>query len=478
MGKPTVYPTGTTIYDPEKCDNGYTLFVGKGTGAILVNMNGKVVHFWKDVAGMPCKMLPGGHIFGSLRSRDPKAATQDFADVTLIDWDGNIEWSFNRNEFVHDPDGDAWVARQHHDYQVTGNPVGYPVPGMESSTDFDKMLILTHRNVRKPKISPQLLLEDRLIEVDREGNVTWEWCMLDHFNELGLDETAKNAIYRNPTTKPAGAEGEGDIFHVNCASYLGPNKWFDAGDERFAPENVIMDSREGNFLFIVSHETGEIVWKVGPDFTSTPELRMLGTVVGPHFTHMIPRGLPGEGNIMLYDNGGWAGYGLPTQVSKQGLKVTRRDGSRAVEFNPITLEIVWECTGEGRTGFGTNNAQRIKSHHFYSPLTSNAQRLANGNTFICEGTTGRFMEITPDGEIVWEYLYPQLGDQLIYRAYRIPYSWVPQLPAQEEMPVVRADNSMFTMPGAAEFDLDGVGVSVEGAQGFRKNVAACVEKIE
>lgn len=478
MGKPTVHPTGTTLYDPSRCENGYTLFVGKGIGALLINMNGKVVHAWQGVNGMPCKMLRGGYIFGSLRTRDAKVATQDLVDVSLMNWDGKVLWSFDRNEHVNDPDGIEWAARQHHDYQIEGNPVGYPVPGMESDTEFETMLILTHHNVRKPKISPQLLLEDRLIEIDREGNITWEWHMLDHFNELGLSETQKNAIFRNPTTKPAGAEGEGDIFHVNCASHVGPNHWFDEGDERFNPRNIIMDSREGNFLFIVSHETGEIVWRVGPDFTESPALRILGTVVGPHNTHVIPRGLPGEGNILMYDNGGWAGYGAPSQVSKQGLKVSRRDGSRVLEFDPTTLEVVWECSGEGRSGFGANNAQRIKSHYFYSPLTSNAQRLANGNTFVCEGTTGRFMEFTPQGELVWEYLYPQLGDQLVYRAYRIPYDWVPQLPQQNEVEIARVRNEEFTMPGAEAFDLNGVSVAIEGAQGFKKEFAHCVDKIE
>ena len=62
MGRPTVFPTGTTLYDPSKCDSGYTLFMGRQIGAILINMNGKVVRQWKDFMGMPCKMIKGGHI--------------------------------------------------------------------------------------------------------------------------------------------------------------------------------------------------------------------------------------------------------------------------------------------------------------------------------------------------------------------------------------------------------------------------------
>ena len=470
MGRPTVFPTGTTLYDPSKCDSGYTLFMGRQIGAILINMNGKVVRQWKDFMGMPCKMIKGGHILGSLAARDAAIASQDFADVTMIDWDGNVEWTFNKYDHVNDPDGIEWAARQHHDYQMEGNPVGYPVPGQEVTPDFGKMLILTHKDVNKPKISPHQLLDDCLIEIDREGNILWEWSVIDHFNEFGFTEEQKNAMYRDPTMRPT---GQGDLFHINCASYVGPNHWYDEGDERFNPENIIMDSRECNIMFIVSHETGEIVWQVGPDFTKTPELRIFGTIVGPHHTHMIPKDLPGEGHIMVYDNGGWAGYGAPNQFSKTGLKVSRRDGSRVIEFDPTTLEIVWECKGEE---IGATDAP-FTTHYFYSPLTSDAQRLPNGNTFICEGTSGRFMEFTPDNELVWEYNYPRLGSGLIYRAYRIPYDWVPQLPEQEEVAIERIDNTEYVLPGAEKFDLEaeGVQVSVEGTRGFDKGFANCVD---
>ena len=37
-------------------------------------------------------------------------------------------------------------------------------------------------------------------------------------------------------------------------------------------------------------------------------------------THMIPQGLPGAGNILVFDNGGAGGYGTPDVNSKYGLK--------------------------------------------------------------------------------------------------------------------------------------------------------------
>ena len=52
-------------------------------------------------------------------------------------------------------------------------------------------------------------------------------------------------------------------------------QWYDAGDERFHPDNLIFDARNANILAIISKKTGEIVWQIGPDFSKTKELRKL-----------------------------------------------------------------------------------------------------------------------------------------------------------------------------------------------------------
>ena len=44
MASPRIYPTGTTLFDPDKCWNGYTIFIALETGAALVYMNGQTVH--------------------------------------------------------------------------------------------------------------------------------------------------------------------------------------------------------------------------------------------------------------------------------------------------------------------------------------------------------------------------------------------------------------------------------------------------
>ncbi len=54
--------------------------------------------------------------------------------------------------------------------------------------------------------------------------------------------------------------------------------------------------------------------------------------------------------------------------------------------------------------------QEKREYEFYSPRISNAQRLPNGNTLICEGDFGRLFEVTRDGELVWEYVNPYFGE--------------------------------------------------------------------
>lgn len=469
MGTPSVYPMGTTIYNPEKSWNGYTLMPVNGIGAVLIDMNGNVVRVWKHCEAMPNKLLPGGQIIGTTGMRDPEYAYQDAISLIQVDWDGNIVWNYNHTEEVNDGGIKQWVARQHHDYQREGNPVGYYVPGMECKTDSGNTMLLCHENLYNHRISDKRLLDDCIIEVDWEGNILWKWNANQHFNELGFSELEKMAMHRNPNYHPNG-EGEYDWMHINSMSLLGPNKWYDAGDERFHPDNIIWDARETNITAIISKQTGKIVWQIGPDFTTSKELRAIGQIIGQHHAHMIPKGLPGEGNILIFDNGGWAGYGMPCRTSKDGTKVDKRDHSRVLEINPVTLELVWEFTGVIWGG----QSQLTAKSKFYSPLISSAQRLPNGNTLITEGSSCRLLEVTMDKEIVWEYYAPfEMQRELIYRAYRYPYEYIPQLQKPEEVPVKRMNNKEFRVEGAAPGEIENV-VEVDGAKGSDKLTDSCV----
>ena len=95
MGYPPVFPTGVTVYNPEKSWRGYTLFQAAGVGALLIDMSGREVQLWRGLQGFPNKLLPGGHVFGSTGERNPRFGFQDQADLVQVDFDGNVVWRFD-----------------------------------------------------------------------------------------------------------------------------------------------------------------------------------------------------------------------------------------------------------------------------------------------------------------------------------------------------------------------------------------------
>ena len=153
-------------------------------------------------------------------------------------------------------------------------------------------------------------------------------------------------------------------------------------------------------------------------------------IIGQHHPHLIPKGLPGAGNLLVFDNGGTSVYGFANPAAPDGTGGVRRHFSRVLEIDPVTLERVWEYSAKG-----------VESYRFFSHYVSSAQRLPNGNTLITEGADGRLFEVTTAGDIAWEYVSPYFGKDApgtnrVYRAYRVPYAWVPQLMKPTERAVV------------------------------------------
>jgi hypothetical protein len=123
---------------------------------------------------------------------------------------------------------------------------------------------------------------------------------------------------------------------------------------------------------VIDKETGWIVWAWGP-----------GVIDGQHKPHMLA-----NGNILIFDNGTLRGY------------------SRVIELNPLSGQIEWEYTGKPDKGFS-------------SPFISGAQRLPNGNTLICDGQNSHLFEVTPDKEIVWDFVNPyRANGTSVYRCLR------------------------------------------------------------
>ena len=417
---------------------GYTLLsYASDVSPLLVDMDGNEVHRW-PIPGSWVRMLSNGSLLGSKRMREdvdphrpahlprppagrpgrpvadrggpPAPPSFDTIEFVQMSWEDEEEWSFSE----WDDDGiGVMMSRQHHDCQREGNPVGYYAPGQDFVPQ-GKTLILGHKTLNVPEISPLPLMDDAIYEVDWDGNLTgFRWFGAEHVEEIGLDDSARRDLQRVGSSEPESVVV--DWLHLNTTSVLGPNRWYDEhGDERFHPDNIMISSRGANFIAIVSRATGALVWRAGPDFVTGKPESAVGQLVGQHHPHIIPLGLPGAGNVLLFDNGGHSGYGGPN-----GYPRYKRDYWRVVEFNPLSFEIAWEY--QAKPG----------QKDFFSHNISSAQRLPNGDTLIDEGARGRVFEVDREGDIVWELIAQGKaeGQNHVYRAYRIPPEWVPGNPA-------------------------------------------------
>jgi hypothetical protein len=137
--------------------------------------------------------------------------------------------------------------------------------------------------------------------------------------------------------------------------------------------------RRLNLIGILDIKSERLIWSWGP-----------GNLDQPHKPTLLE-----NGNILIFDNGLNRGY------------------SRIVELNPLNKNIAWEYKSN-------------PPGQFYSEKGGANQRLPNGNTLITETETGRAFEITPDGQVVWEFYNPDVDiktrqRRIIYRMTRIPF---------------------------------------------------------
>lgn len=136
--------------------------------------------------------------------------------------------------------------------------------------------------------------------------------------------------------------------HINSVEFLPAGNPFSEG------EVILFSARELDQVFAISYPEGELLWQWG-----------VGVLTAQH-----DPSLTAEGTVLIFNNG----------VSQ----------SQVIEVDPTTNEIVWI----------------YQDDDLFSARTSGAQRLSNGNTRITEGDTGRILEVTPDGDTVWEYVNP------------------------------------------------------------------------
>ena len=398
FGYPTVYPTGTTIYDPDNAYSSYILVAdhndrsnhpsaaarteGQVPGDIrLIDMNGNVVHTWnvEPYFNKRARVLENGHLL----------YTGPDKRVIEYDWDSNIVWEHKGIGSVNDlrilPNGNRLLIAHE------------PIPQSAQSKVEDVSEKIAPWWGPRMRGSEEHQQGGDIYEVNLDGEVVWEWHAHDHL-DLNLF---------SPLTPM------NDWLHTNSIAPLPENKWYDAGDKRFKPGNILINPRNINMMYIIDKQTGSVVWEGTHNYK--------GGMAHSHEPEMIEKGLPGAGNIILFDN------------SLFPRNRTHTGQTFIIELDPTAMEIVWKYETEGYAN--------IK---FFSKTMGTQKRLPNGNTFIGEDNTGRLFQVQPDGTIVWEFI--NRGGTT--RPSVVPYEFTPQLRA-----MTRPAEKRVTPPNNLEWQL-------------------------
>ena len=416
--------TGVTYLDPERVNNSYVLFTGADSVTRVIDLAGDVVHEW-PYAGVPPRILDPALNAGRVgdvgvqltESGDARGGIYANGTIGQLDWAGERRWEWGTEA----PDG---AARQNHDWELLPNG--------------NRLILVTVPRV-VPSLGNHVVGDQGLYEVDPEGTIVWSWLAGDHLEEFGFSDEGWAALRETVARDPEDPWG---YLEMNSAKSLGPNRWHAADPNSvFAPDNIVISFRKANIVALIDKASGSPVWQCGPYYTALAGAqhqrinvhkvpRPLDQTSGQHNPHMIAPGLPGSGNILVFDNQGGAGY----PPAALGIYA----GSRILEIDPTTKEIVWQYTAED---------SGLPPWAFFSSFVSNAQRLPNGNTLITEGMQGRLFQVTPDGDVVWEYHSPYEGygvagepevtqvrvpgvdrltrTPLVYRAQAVPFEWTP-----------------------------------------------------
>ncbi len=390
----------------------------------LIDNDGRVVHTWKSLTspGGDQVLLADGSLLRLGRDLDfLHFRTGGVAGwLERIAWDGEELWAWRLA---------SERAVMHHDLEPlpNGNVLAL---AWEVKTPEEARLA----GRRADRIPKQGLWPDFVIEVKPEpprgGTIVWEWHVWDHLVQqldatgerygLAREQPGKLDInagmpqatvsaeelaqlkalgYVPEDAKPA--DHDADFLHVNAVDYH-------AGLDQIA-----LSVPELGEVWILDHGTttaeaatsrggrrgrgGEILYRWGNPAAwgrGAPSDRVLGY---QHDVRWVPRGHPGAGHLTIFNNrvGGREGAGsaieeIAPPLLASGLYALR-DGEPYAPRAPV-----WRYAAQPPEAFAAD-------------FISGAHRTENGNTLICAGPEGRLFEVTPRGEIVWEYWNPFAG---------------------------------------------------------------------
>ena len=343
-------PKGVVTHDSKQALDGLTLYTsGHAQAAFLIDMEGRLVHEWNlhfrkawpDGKHIPSP-VPANQIYYRRVHLFPNGDL-----LAMFVGEGDTPWGYGLA--LMDKDSNpiwTYSGRVHHDFSIGDDGRIHAL-----IHEFESSPIQGIPGVWKPRISPPYLA-DYVAVLSSDGT---------ELDRIDILAALRDSDYA-PGLRFLGSHW--DVLHTNAVSIVTPaiaraHPYLKAGQ-------VVVSLRTPSQLAAIDFEERKATWVTH------------GQWLRQHDPDLLK-----NGKILLFDNLGYPGPGIRSQV---------------MEFDPLTLEIVWNYVGDSE-------------NPLFSRVRSRQQRLSNGNTLITESDPGRLLEVTRDGEIVWEFVNPVRGGE-------------------------------------------------------------------
>ena len=388
-------PVGLTANEPGAA-GGYTLFTAQNNNSYLIDPAGRLTQRWEHPFRR-ARILENGNLLGA-----------NDGVLQEIDPAGNVLWTYEQpgehHDFVTLPNGNVLIL-----VRDTRTPAEVIAAG--ANPEF----------VHPDGMDGERIIEVRPIYPDA-GAVVWEWSVWDHLVQ-DFDPTKANY---------ARVSGHPELVDINYnLRQMRSARWLHANGLDYHPEldQIVISVRNMSEIWIIDHSTttaeaaghtggaggqgGDLLYRWG-----NPQAYRAGTFADQqlfwqHHPQWIPPGLPGAGNIIIFNNG----------YEYEG---RRRSYSSVVEITPPAPGYGYARTEGVGSRYGpaqpTWTYTAASADEFLSYLLSGAQRLPNGNTMVVSGLDGVIFEVTPDGATVWRYVNPVTASGPIYQGDAIKVS--------------------------------------------------------
>jgi len=402
------------IYCDNRVNEDYTLFAPMSSeSTYLIDAHGRMVHSWTSLSGLPpgmsAYMLEDGDLLrtvnlGTNFDHDGNGVA---GKIERLSWDSEMEW-----EWFYPGE----TNRSHHDIE--------PLPNgnfLMIAWDFKSEAEAQQAGRNPNKMSQDTLWPDKIVEVQPVGtdqaNIVWEWNIWDHLIQE-YDSTKDNygVVADHPELL--------DINFVDSPDHFNPYKsdWMHCNGIDYNPilDQIALSCRNVNEIYIIDHSTtteeaaghtggnsgkgGDLLYRWG-----NPEAYRAGTnddqqLFGQHDVQWINEGRLGAGDLIVFNNG----VGRSTSYSSADVispplvngEYVLQSGS---PWAPAAPSWSWDQ--------GTNIS---------ASSLGGVERLENGNTLVTWGVRGTFIEVNPEGEVVWKYINPVIDTGPLNQGDDIP----------------------------------------------------------